>query len=76
MYTAPAKNLACNGEDHLFELQNAVDWRMVMSRGPDERTHMHSMSYSLNTSEGLSHRDFIDDSAAWAPRGNEQQQRD
>ena len=24
-------------EDYLFELQNAVEWRMVMSRGQDER---------------------------------------
>ena len=23
-------------EDYLFELQNAVEWRMVMSRGQDE----------------------------------------
>ena len=25
-------------EDYLFEMQNAVEWRMVMSRGPDERS--------------------------------------
>ena len=27
-------------EDYLFELQNAVEWRMVMSRGQDERSQM------------------------------------
>ena len=26
-------------EDYLFELQNAVQWRMVMSRGQDKRSH-------------------------------------
>ena len=29
-------------EDYLFEMQNAVEWRMVMSRGPDERSQMHA----------------------------------
>ena len=36
-------------EHYLFELQNAVDWRMVMSRGQDERSQMHAMSLLLNT---------------------------
>ena len=39
----------CNGEDYLFELQNAAEWRIVMSRGQDERSQMHAMSLLLNT---------------------------
>ena len=39
-------------EDCLFELQNAVEWRMVMSRGQDERPQMHAMSLLLSTCEG------------------------
>ena len=34
-------------EDCLFELQNAVEWRMVMSRGQDERSQIHAMSLFL-----------------------------
>ena len=30
--------------NYLFDLQNAVEWRMVMSRGQDERFQMHTMS--------------------------------
>ena len=30
-------------EDYLFELQNVVEWRMVMSRGQDEQFQMHAM---------------------------------
>ena len=30
-------------------LQNAVQWRMVMSGGQDERSQMHAMSLLLNT---------------------------
>ena len=40
-------------EGYLFELQNAVEWRMVMSRGPEERAQMHSMSYLLGTSSWI-----------------------
>ena len=40
-------------EDYLFELHNAVEWRMVMSRGPDERSQMHAMSVLLSTCEGV-----------------------
>ena len=29
-------------EDYLFELQNAVELRMVMSRGQDERSQIHA----------------------------------
>ena len=38
--------------DCLFELQNAVEWRMVMSRGQDERSQMHAMCLLLNTCTG------------------------
>ena len=38
-------------EDYLFELQNAVEWRMVMSRGTDERAQVHAMSMLINTCE-------------------------
>ena len=34
-------------EDYLFELQNAVEWRMVMWRGQDERSQMHAMSLAI-----------------------------
>ena len=54
-----------------FELQNAVEWRMVMSRGQDERTHMQSMSSLISTREDLSNRELIDDGAAWVLQGNE-----
>ena len=35
---------------------NAVEWRMVMSRGPDERTQMHAVSTLLSTCQGMSNR--------------------
>ena len=41
-------------EDYLFELRDVVEWRMVMSRGQDERSQMHAMSVLLNTCEGMS----------------------
>ena len=41
-------------EDYLFELRDVVEWRMVMSRGQDERSQMHAMSVLLNTCEGIS----------------------
>ena len=47
-------------EDYLFELQNAVEWRMVMSRGADERSQMHAMSMLLNTCESMTDRALID----------------
>ena len=34
-------------EDYLFELQNAVEWRKVVSRGQDERSQMHAMKSSF-----------------------------
>ena len=48
-------------EDYLSEMQNAVEWRMVMSRGQDERSQMHAMSLLLSTCEGMAHRALIDD---------------
>ena len=46
-------------EDYLFELQNAVEWRMVMSRGPGERSPMHAMSIMLNTCSGMTNKVLI-----------------
>ena len=60
-------------EDYLFELQNAVEWRMVMSRGQDQRSHMHAMSLLLNTCSGMTNRVLIDDGARWMLHGDEQE---
>ena len=43
-------------EAYLFELQNVVERRMVMSRGPDKRAQMHAMSVLLSTCESMSDR--------------------
>ena len=59
-------------EDYLFQLQNAVEWRMVMSRVQDERSQMHAMSLLLNTCEGMTNRVLIDDGARWILHGDEQ----
>ena len=56
-------------EDYLFELQNAVEWRIVMSRGPYERRQMHVMSVLLCTCVGVTDRTRIDDGARWALQG-------
>ena len=60
-------------EDYLFELQNAVEWRMVMSRGQDERSQMHAMSLLLNTCSGMTNRALIDDGARRILQGDEQE---
>ena len=60
-------------EDYLFELQNAVEWRMVMSRGQDERSQMRAMNVFLNTCSGMTHRVLIDDGARWMLQGDEQE---
>ena len=60
-------------EDYLFELQNVVEWRMVMSRGQDERSQMHAMSVLLNTCSGMTTRVLIDDGARWILQGDEQE---
>ena len=60
-------------EDFHFEMRNAVEWRMVMSRGQDERAKMHAMSLLLSTCEGMTNRALIDDGAKWILQGNEQE---
>ena len=60
-------------EDYLFELQNSVEWRMVMSRGQDERSQMHAMSLLLNTCSGMTNRVLIHDGARWILHGDEQE---
>ena len=60
-------------EDYLFELQNGVEWRMVMSRGQDEPSQMHAMSLLLNTCRGMTNRVIIDDGARWTLQGDEQE---
>ena len=61
-------------EDYLFELQNAVEWRMVMSRGQDERSQMHAMSLLLNTCSGMTNRVLIDDGARWILQGEQERE--
>ena len=60
-------------EDYLFELQNTVEWRMLMSRGQDERSQMHAMSLLLNTCSGMTNRVLIDEGARWILQGDEQE---
>ena len=60
-------------EDYLFELQNAVEWRLVMSRSQDERSQMHAMSLLLNTCSGMTNRVLIDDGGRWILQGDEQE---
>ena len=60
-------------EDCLFEFQTAVEWRMVMSRGQDERSQMHAMSLLLNTCSGMTNRVVIDDGAGRILQGDEQE---
>ena len=48
-------------EDYLFELQNSVECRMVMSRGQDERSQI------------VTNRVLIDDGARWILQGDEQE---
>ena len=57
-------------EDYLFVLHNAVEWRMVMSRGQDERSQMHAMSLLLNMCSGMTNRVLIDDGARWILQGD------
>ena len=59
--------------DYLFELQNAVEWRMVMSSGQDERSQMHAMSVLLNTCSDMTNRVLIDDGARLILQGDEQE---
>ena len=64
------------GEDYLFELQNAVEWRMVMSRGQDERSQMHAVSLFLSTCLGMTNRALIDDGAKWILQGRQARTRE
>ena len=60
-------------KDCLFELQTAVEWRMVMSRGQDDRSQMRAMSLLLSTCEGMTNRSLNDDGAKWILQGDEQE---
>ena len=60
-------------EDYLFELQTAVEWRLVMSRDEDDRSQMHAISLLLNTCSGTTNRVLIDDGARWIQHGDEQE---
>ena len=60
-------------EDYLFEMQEAVEWRMVMSRGQEERSQMHAVSLLLSTCEGMTNRALIDDATKWILQGSEQE---
>ena len=62
------RELQC--EDYLFVLRNAVEERMVMSNGQDERSQMHAMSLLLNTFDGMTNRVLIGDGARWILKGN------
>ena len=59
-------------EDYLFELQNAVEWRVVMSRGQDEAIsdarHECVAQYVQWTNRVL-----IDDGTRWTLHGDEQE---
>ena len=63
-------------EDYVFELQNAVEWRMVMSRGQDEQSQMQAKSLLLSTREGMSDRLLVGEGTNWKLQGGEQGQRD
>ena len=60
-------------EDYPFELQNAVEWRMVMSRTQHERSQMHAMSLLLNMCSGMTNSVLNDDGARWILQGDEQE---
>ena len=50
-----------------------MEWRVVMSRGQDERSQVHAMSVLLNTCSGMTNRVLIDDGARWILQGDEQE---
>ena len=50
-------------EDCLFERQNAVELRMVMSRGQDERSQMRAEGLLLSACGGMTNRVLIDERA-------------
>ena len=53
-----------------LQVAECCEWRMVMSRGPDERAPMHAMSILLSTCEGMSDRVLIDAGANWILQGS------
>ena len=61
--------------EDLFALQNAVEWRAVTARSPEERAQVHSMSYLLNTCKGVSNLELIEEGARWIQQGSEQEER-
>ena len=63
-------------EDYLFEMQTAVAWRMVMSRGQDEGSQIHAVCLLLSTCEGMTNRVLIDEGAKWMLQECAQEQRD
>ena len=62
---------ALQWEDYRSEMQNAVEWRMVLSRGQDERSQMHAMSLLLNTCSDMTNRVLVDDGAKCILLGSE-----
>ena len=76
MYICTGKNQACSGRGHLFELQAAVEWKAVESRGADERTLMNSTAIFLATCENLTSRNLVDQGMALTTTGTEPQQRE
>ena len=80
LFTGLGSDVYVTGEEsgllweHHLALQNAVEWRMVMARSPEERARMHSVRYLLNTCEGMSNRE-LDEGARWI-QGLEEEQRD
>ena len=58
-------------ENHLFELENAVEWRIVMPRGQDARFQMRVMSVLLYTCSGMTIRVLVDDGTRWILEGDE-----
>ena len=80
LFSGLGTDVHCSGDEtglqwknYLFEMQNAMEWRMVMSRGQDERSQMHAVSLLLSTCEGMTNRALMDDGAKWILQGDEQE---
>ena len=83
LFSGLGTDVQCTGDasgmqwdDYFFELQNAVEWRMVRPRGQDERSQMHAVSILLSTCEGMSNLVLTDEGASWILQESEQEQRD
>ena len=83
LFSGLGTDVQCTGDasgmqwdDYFFELQNAVEWRMVRPRGQDEQSQMHAVSILLSTCEGMSNRVLTDEGASWILQGSKQEQRD